>query len=62
MEELNINPNDPNFSEQEMLKKFQDIATDRSKHFFVRDRFENLSKILAKHKFWETQPIMQARH
>ena len=53
MEELNLDPNDPNFNENEMLTKFQEIADDKERHFFERDRFTNLIKILGEHTFWD---------
>ena len=57
MEELSIDPKDPNFSEEKMIEQFQSIVDDKSVHFLRRDHFEHLVKILKKHKFWETQPI-----
>ena len=53
MEELNLDPNDPNFSEKAMIERFQEIADDKERHFFERDRFTNLIKILDKHTFWD---------
>ena len=61
MEELKIDPKDPNFSEEAMISQFQMIAEDPEADHMQRDRFAHLIKVLNKHKFWETQPIMQAR-
>ena len=61
MEELKIDPKDPNFSEEAMINQFQAITEDPEADHMQRDRFAHLIKVLNKHKFWETQPIMQAR-
>jgi hypothetical protein len=57
MEELGLDPKDPDFSEAEMLNKFRSISQNQNIHFFQRDRYKHLIAICGEHKFWEAQPI-----
>ena len=33
MKELNISPNDPDFSEEKMIQQFKDMSEDKELHF-----------------------------
>lgn len=61
MDELQIDPEDPGFSEEKMIQQFKDMSEDNSLHFQDRDRFAHLAKVMGEHKFWDKQPIMLSR-
>ena len=61
MDELKIDPKSPDFSEEEMIKKFKQISEDPNTHFFQRDRFKKLIGVLGEHRFWNSQPIMKLK-
>jgi hypothetical protein len=44
-----------------MLKRFNEEKDNEQNHFFVRDKYEHLIKILGEHKFWDEQPIELSR-
>ena len=46
--------NSPDFSEEAMMAKFQEIVDDKNVYFQTRDKFEHLIKILGEHKFWNS--------
>jgi len=61
MEALQIDPKDPNFSEEEMINMFTGISRDQKIGFQDRERFANLVSLLKTHKFWDNQAIVLPR-
>jgi len=40
-----------------MVKRFTEESENKENHFFVRDKYEHLLKILGEHNFWNNQAI-----
>jgi len=56
-EKLSIDPKADDFNLDQAKLKLLTLSQDKQVHFHDRDRYKHVLKLLAKHKFWETQAI-----
>lgn len=58
MEELQIDPTAEGFSEEKLIEKLIEKSFDKETPYSQREKYKHLAKVIAPHKYWDTQPLM----